>query len=98
MYAIFINIATTRIEQSSKLFPTRRPEIAMLTWRPDRYGFLTFHFNVIIECSIFVLVFLIISPLLWAVVSALVAFLTLGAHVFIVHMLCFLCSLVVMCS
>jgi len=38
-------------------------------------------------------------PLLWAVVSAVVAFLTLGAHVFIVlvHMLCFLCFLVVMC-
>jgi len=58
-----------------------------------------FHFNVIIECFIFVglLIFLIISPLLWAVVSAFVAFLTLGMHVFIVHMLRFLCFLVVMC-
>ena len=33
------------------------------------------------------------TTILWA----LVAFLTLGAHVFIVHMLCFLSFLVVMC-
>ena len=50
-----------------------------------------FHCNVIIECFIFVLVFFSHIPLLWAVVSAVVVFLTLGAHVFIVHMLCFLC-------
>jgi len=51
-----------------------------------------FHFNVIIECLIFVLVFLIIPPPhLWAVVSAVVAFLTLGAHVFIVHICCVFC-------
>jgi len=36
-------------------------------------------------------------PLLWAVVNAVVAFLILGVRVFIVHMLCFLCFLVVMC-
>jgi len=47
-----------------------------------------FNVNVIIECLISVLVFLIVSPPrpLWAVVSAVVVFLALGAHVFIVHM------------
>jgi len=54
-----------------------------------------FHCNVIIECYILVLVFSLYPPLL-AVLSAIVAFLTIGAHV-IVYMLCFLCFLVVMC-
>ena len=49
-----------------------------------------FNVNVIIECLISVLVFLIVSPPrpLWAVVSGVVAFLALGAHVFIVHIIC----------
>ena len=50
------------------------------------------HYSVLDVCISFVSLY---SPLLWAVVivSAVVAFLTLGAHVFIVHMLCFLCFL-----
>jgi len=44
------------------------------------------------ECYILVLVFSLYPPL-WAVVSAVAAFLTLGAHVFIVHVV-FLCLMV----
>ena len=54
------------------------------------------------ECYILVLVFSLYPPL-WAVVSAVAAFLTLGAHVFIVHVLflflglmCFLNKLMMM--
>jgi len=54
-----------------------------------------FHSNVIIQClmSVLVLSHCTAPPPLWAVISAVVAFMTLRAHVFIVHMLCFLCFL-----
>ena len=61
-----------------------------------------FHCNVIIECYILVLVFSLYPPL-WAVVSAVAAFLSLGAHVFIAHVvflrlfvMCFLNKLMMM--
>ena len=51
-----------------------------------------FHSNFIIQYLLFILVLFYCTTLLyviWAVVSAVVAFLTLGTHVFIVHILFF---------